>query len=86
MAHQLLRSGTSIGANTAEARSAESRANYAHKLSIALKEGRECKFWIRLLAASQIVSEPAVQLLLEETEELIAIFTSIVIKLKAKQR
>ncbi len=44
MAHQLLRSGTSIGANTAEAQSGQSRKDFVHKLEIALKEARETEY------------------------------------------
>ena len=52
---QLLRSGTSIGANIAESLSAQSRADFVHKLSISLKEARETDYWLRLLQKSQIV-------------------------------
>ena len=49
MSRQLLRSGTSIGANVAEAQQAQSRADFATKLNIALKEASETEYWIRLL-------------------------------------
>jgi len=52
MSKQLLRSGTSIGANVNEAIEAQSRADFIHKLSIALKEARETEYWIRLLMAT----------------------------------
>ena len=52
MSKQLLRSGTSIGANVNEAIEAQSRADFIHKLSIALKEARETEYWIRLLMAA----------------------------------
>ena len=47
---QLLRSGTSVGANYEEARGAESRADFVHKLQVALKELRESNYWLRLIA------------------------------------
>lgn len=79
---QLLRSGTSIGANIAEARSAQSRADYTHKLNIALKEGRESLYWLQLLDASQVIGPGRVKELLSETDQIIAVLTSIIINLK----
>jgi four helix bundle protein len=55
---QLLRSGTSVGANYEEAQGAESKADFNHKLQIALKELRESLYWLRLLAASATVPAP----------------------------
>jgi four helix bundle protein len=52
LSNQLLRAGTSIGANVEEAQAAESKADFIHKYKIALKEARETKYWIRLLVAS----------------------------------
>ena len=52
LAKQILRSGTSIGANIEEAQAAESRADFIHKYNIALKEARETKYWLRLISAS----------------------------------
>ena len=51
MTKQLLRSGTSIGANIAEAQQAQSKSDFVHKMSIALKEASETNYWIRLLHA-----------------------------------
>ncbi len=53
ISRQLLKSGTSIGANVEEALHAESRADFIHKLSIALKEAHESNFWLRLIFDSQ---------------------------------
>jgi four helix bundle protein len=53
---QLVRSGTSIGANISEALAAESRADFIHKMSIASKEARETKFWLSLLERSNFVA------------------------------
>ncbi len=55
LSKQLLRSGTSIGANIAEALAGESRKDFAHKMSIASKEARESHYWLILLQKSQLV-------------------------------
>ena len=52
MAYQMMRSGTSVAANYEEACVAESRADFVHKLGIALKESRETRFWLRLTIAT----------------------------------
>ena len=57
LSKQLLRSGTSIGANISEARQAQSKADFISKLSIALKETTETKYWIRLMAATEYLTE-----------------------------
>ena len=57
LSKQLLRSGTSIGANIAEAQQAQSKADFISKLSIALKETTETKYWIRLMWATGYLSE-----------------------------
>ncbi len=58
LANQLLRSGTSIGANVEEGQAAQSRADFLNKLRIARKEACETHYWLRLLASSNIVHEP----------------------------
>ncbi|MFH1619843.1 MAG: PorV/PorQ family protein [bacterium] len=79
---QLLRAGTSVGANMEEGFAAFSRKDFAHCHNIARKEARESKFWLRLLKDSgRANSEPAVRLI-DESEELIKILTSIVKKLQ----
>ena len=85
MSKQLLRSGTSIGANVEEGQAAQSRADFASKYSIACKEARETHYWLRLLAKSQIVPENQVSGLLAECNELIAILTTIVKKVKSNK-
>jgi four helix bundle protein len=77
LANQLLRSGTSIGANVEESQAAQSRADFLNKLSIACKEARETHYWLRLLAASDIVGESRLTELLDEADQLIAILTTI---------
>jgi four helix bundle protein len=75
IARQLLRAGTSCGANYEEARGAESKRDFIHKLGIVLKELKESRYWIRLAAAASLV-KPTSRLdgLLDEVGQLIAIF------------
>jgi len=82
LANQLLRSGTSIGANVEEGQAAQSRADFLSKLSIACKEARETHYWLRLLAATDIVSDPRLTELLDEANQLIAILVTITKKTK----
>ncbi len=79
---QLLRSGTSIGANTEEAQGAQSRADLVHKSSVARKEARETHYWLRLLGATELVPHERPDSLTTECDELIAILTTIVKKAK----
>jgi four helix bundle protein len=83
---QYLRSATSIGANIEEAQSGESRADFIHKYSIAQKEARESLYWLRILAKAEIVPLQRLTLLINETEELIAIITTIIVRAKNNQR
>ena len=78
--HQLLKSGTSIGANIEEGRAGQSRADSVSKYNIALKEARETFYWLRLLKAVEVFPETKLSGLLGECDELIAILTSIVKK------
>ena len=57
LSKQLLRSGTSIGANVSEAQNAQSRADFCSKLNIALKEATETKYWLRLLEATDYLTK-----------------------------
>ena len=82
LSKQYLRSATSIGANLEEAQSGQSKADFIHKMSIAQKEARESLYWLRLLAKSEILSTNRLEPLIQETEELIAIITSIIRKTK----
>ena len=77
LSKQLLRSGTSIGANVEEASAAQSRKDFLSKMSIASKEARETKYWLRLLNESEITSINVLKEL-KEIEEMIKILTSIV--------
>jgi len=73
---QLLRSGTSVGANSRAARRSRSRAEFISKLGIVEEEADECIFWIELLAASGKISTKKVESLLKETDEILAIAVS----------
>ena len=70
LSKQLLRSGTSIGANVAEAQQAQSKADFISKLSIALKETAETKYWIRLMSATGYLSEQEYRSILSDCIEL----------------
>ena len=78
LANQLLRSGTSIGANIAEAQQAQSRKDFISKMSIALKEAHENKYWLRLLERVDHERVTKYRALLDEVEEIIRILASIV--------
>src|SRR5712692_1502691 len=63
LAGQLLRAGTSVGANVEEAQAGHSRADFISKMGIALREGRETHYWLRLLEAAEIVPVSRLELL-----------------------
>ncbi len=75
---QVLRSGTSVGANTEEADAAESTEDFLHKLKIALKEAQETRFWLRNIRESELLVEKEVDALLQEINELIKILNTII--------
>ena len=75
LASQLLRCGTSIGANLEEAKSAHTRREFACKLGIVLRESRETLYWLQLVAANELAPAEEVQPLVREADELVAIFT-----------
>ncbi len=77
LSKQLLRSGTSIGANVNEALAGESRADFIHKMAIASKEARESLYWLELLRKSQLVNYDFKKEL-SSCNEIIRILTSIV--------
>ena len=82
--NQLVRSATSCGANYEEARSAESKADFIHKLQISLKELRESSFWLRLLLKTDYVTNEKLNPILNETNELISILVKSIKTLKKK--
>jgi four helix bundle protein len=78
LSKQLLRAGTSIGANVEEALAAQSRADFISKMSIASKEARETNYWLRLLRDSETVAKDELEPLLVESAAIINILTAIV--------
>ncbi|HMS39733.1 MAG TPA: four helix bundle protein [Pyrinomonadaceae bacterium] len=82
LAKQLLRSGTSIGANVEEAQAGQSRADFIHKMAIALKEARETNYWLRLLEASGILPKEKIAELLKESDEIKKIIGAIIVSSK----
>ena len=83
IANQLMRAGTAIGANLEEAKSAYSRRDLAAKYAISLREGRECHYWLRLIKADQPQLSEVIDPLLDECNQLIAMLTTTVRKLRA---
>ena len=84
LSYQLLKAGTSVGANIEEAQAGQSRPDFISKNSIALKEARECHYWLRLLIAAKILPEKCLTELRDEAEELKRILGSIVIRTKRR--
>jgi four helix bundle protein len=82
LANQLMRSGTSVGANMEEAQAAQSRKDFIAKCSIALKEAREARYWIRLLIAAGIHAGEPAPTLVREVDELVRIISTIVVRCK----
>ena len=79
LSKQLLRSGTSVGANVEEAQAAQSRKDFISKMSIASKEARESKYWIRLLDKSNYLNGfNQKEYLMNEVNTIINIITKIV--------
>lgn len=78
LSKQLLRCGTSIGANVVEAGAAQSRADFIAKMSIASREARETLYWLRLMQDSQLLDTATSGPLIEQADELVRLLTSIV--------
>jgi four helix bundle protein len=76
IARQMLRAGTSPAANYGEARGAESRADFVHKLRIALKELNETKVWLKMLGRAHLAAETAVAPVLDECQQLARILNA----------
>jgi four helix bundle protein len=84
LSKQLLRSGTSIGANIRESEHAQSKADFIHKLSIALKEANETEYWLDLLYETKYVSESEFQSIKPKVIEILKILVSIINTSKRK--
>jgi four helix bundle protein len=83
LSRQLLRAGTSVGANLQEAQAAHSRADFICKAEIALKEARESLYWLRLIVAAELVPPRRVASLEQEADELTRILAAIVVSAKS---
>ena len=81
---QLLKAGTSVGANVEEAQTGQSRPDFISKNSIALKEARESHYWLRILIAADIMPEKTLAELRDEAEEIKLILGSIVVRTKRR--
>jgi four helix bundle protein len=86
LSKQILKSGTSIGANVEEAQGAQSKADFIAKSQIALKEANETRYWIKLLQESGYVTKEMGQSLSDDCNEIIAILNSILITAKKNSK
>ena len=84
LSKQILRSGTSIGANVCESKNAQSNADFVNKLSIALKEADETRYWLKVLFLSDIISKEEYEPLDKDAAELVAMLTSSIRTIKGK--
>ena len=82
---QLIRCGTSIGANAIESRNAQSRSDFTSKLNIALKEADETAYWLDLLHSTDYLDDNMFSSLNNDCQELISILMSIIKRLKKKE-
>ncbi len=78
LSKQMLRSGTSIGANVKEALRGQSKADFGAKMNIALKEANETEYWLELLDESNFITKDQAESILSDCRELLRILTSIV--------
>ena len=87
LSKQILRSGTSIGANLEESRGAQSSSDFQAKISIAYKEARETAYWLRLLHASKYLTDRQFNSVHSDCEELVRILgaTQLTMKIKIKK-
>lgn len=77
VARQLVRSGTSVGANVHEADGAESHSDFVHKIKLARKEALESRFWLRLINEAVLENDPEILLLRDESDQLSRILYAI---------
>ena len=82
LSKQLLRSGTSIGANIAESQSAQSSADFIHKLEVALKEAKETHYWLEKLLVGEYINKVGYKSMSYDNIEIIKLLTSIIITKK----
>ena len=82
MSRQIYRSGTSIGANIAESKNAQSKLDFINKLSLALKEADETRYWLDLLFESETISEAEYQSITNDLSVIIGTLVKIIKKTK----
>lgn len=82
LSKQILRSGTSIGANIRESRNAQSKADFISKISIVLKEADETAYWLELLVESETITSQQFESLYKDIDEIISLLTSIIKSLR----
>lgn len=83
LSKQLLRSGTSVGANIEESIGGQSKADFISKLSIAYKEARETLYWLKLLFATEYLNQEMAESLIKDAEEICRIIGKIQITMKS---
>lgn len=86
MSNQIIRSGTSIGANIAEAQFGASKSEFNHRLRIAVREANETKYWLELLAESGYISAEQSESLLKDCQELICLLIRIIKSSDSKEQ
>lgn len=86
LSKQILRSGTSIGANVSESRNAQSDADFISKLTIALKEADETLYWLELLFKTDYINEELYKSMSEDCDELVRMLVAIIKTTKARVR
>lgn len=84
LSKQILRSGTSVGANIEEAIGGQSEKDFLHKISVAYKEARETKYWINLLRDSEYINKDAAESLMDDCDEICRIISKIQTTTKQK--
>ena len=86
LGHQLIRAGTSIGANVEEAEAAYTKDSFCYKMNIALSEARETHYWLRLIKSSGLLKPDRLSPIIDEAEELKKILGAIVSKARGKSK
>lgn len=82
---QVIRSGTSAGANYEEARGSESKADFAHKLGLTLKELRETRYWLRVLERAEVLPAKRLSQIIQESEELCNIIAKSIFTVRGRK-
>ena len=84
LSKQVLRSGTSIGANLTESKNAQSKADYLNKQNIALKEADETEFWLKKLLHGDYITQYQYESMYQDNDEIVKILTKIIKTMKSK--